>query len=257
MAVCGVVRITAVLPVSAIMHIPCTTGGALPLCIYNSARADDTLSRTVQVQREIAIMKKLVHPNIVQLVEVIDAPLDSSLYMVMEYVERGAVMRCVEPARGRYASPKTGKFGVSMIKGMFYSGRVIMPGVPYFCIHLSGQSHPFLLSVVRAVFTRRPILQPTFICALSHVSTLVFACCPILSTVFMWCPIFDPYFRGARLCVAGGCLDAPTAARYFVDILTGLEFLHLQLIAHRDLKPEVRWQLRNSGGMLVCPVSSS
>eukprot|EP00904_Undaria_pinnatifida_P013846 jgi/Undpi1/9592/HiC_scaffold_27.g12048.m1 len=96
-----------------------------------------------KVQREIAIMKKLVHPNIVQLVEVIDAPLDSSLYMVMEYVERGAVMRCVEPARGRYASPKT-----------------------------------------------------------------------------------------------GGCLDAPTAARYFVDILTGLEFLHLQLIAHRDLKPE-------------------
>lgn len=39
---------------------------------------------------------------------------------------------------------------------------------------------------------------------------------------------------------ADGCLDGPTAARYFADILAGLEFLHLQLIAHRDLKPEVR-----------------
>lgn len=57
-------------------------------------------------------MKKLVHPNLVQLVEVIDAPLDRSLYMVMEYVERGAVMRCVEPGRGRYECPATGE-GVS------------------------------------------------------------------------------------------------------------------------------------------------
>lgn len=61
-----------------------------------------------QVQREIAIMKKLVHPNVVQLVEVIDAPLDSSLYMVMEYVERGAVMSCVNSEQGLYASPQTG-----------------------------------------------------------------------------------------------------------------------------------------------------
>lgn len=54
-------------------------------------------------------MKKLLHQNVVQLIEVIDAPLDSSLYMVMEYVERGAVMLCVQPERGRYASPLTGE----------------------------------------------------------------------------------------------------------------------------------------------------
>lgn len=54
-------------------------------------------------------MKKLVHPNIVQLVEVIDAPRDRSLYMVMEYVERGAVMRCVEPGVGRYECPVNGE----------------------------------------------------------------------------------------------------------------------------------------------------
>ncbi|CAM9530129.1 unnamed protein product [Ascophyllum nodosum] len=97
----------------------------------------------VKVQQEITIMKKLAHPNIVQLIEVMDDPLASSLFMVMCYVERGSIMHCVEPERGRYASP-----------------------------------------------------------------------------------------------ITGGCFDAPTAARYFADILTGLEFLHLQLIAHRDLKPE-------------------
>ena len=54
-------------------------------------------------------MKKLVHPNIVQLVEVIDAPRDRSLYMVMEYAERGAVMRCVEPGTGLYECPVNGE----------------------------------------------------------------------------------------------------------------------------------------------------
>ena len=109
-------------------------------------------TRMPQVQREIAIMKKLVHPNIVQLVEVIDAPLDSSLYMVMEYAERGAVMRCVEPGRGRYASPRSGTFRVSfllltfrmltlyamtasspprMVHGICCSGRVMVPGIRY------------------------------------------------------------------------------------------------------------------------------
>lgn len=79
-------------------------------------------------------MKKLVHPNIVQLVEVIDAPMDSSLYLVMEYVERGAVMRCVESDRGRYASPATGKYlrqrgervarSMGCLPGLF---RIILP----------------------------------------------------------------------------------------------------------------------------------
>lgn len=73
-------------------------------------------------------MKKLVHPNIVQLVEVIDAPLDSSLYMVMEYAERGAVMRCVEPGRGRYASPQSGTFyGFRFVSHVYHEALLTAP----------------------------------------------------------------------------------------------------------------------------------
>lgn len=49
-------------------------------------------SELEKVEREIAIMKKLVHPNLVSLYEVIDDHDDDQLYMFMEYVELGPVM---------------------------------------------------------------------------------------------------------------------------------------------------------------------
>lgn len=45
-----------------------------------------------QVYREIAILKKLNHPNVVKLVEVLDDPSEDNLYMVFELLEKGAVM---------------------------------------------------------------------------------------------------------------------------------------------------------------------
>ena len=44
-----------------------------------------------QLKREIAIMKKVDHRNVVRLVEVMDDPHNDRLYMVMEYVEHGHV----------------------------------------------------------------------------------------------------------------------------------------------------------------------
>jgi len=46
-----------------------------------------------KVYREIAIMKKLDHPNVVKLVEVLDDPEDDQLYMVFELLERGEVLQ--------------------------------------------------------------------------------------------------------------------------------------------------------------------
>lgn len=45
-----------------------------------------------KVYREIAIMKKLDHPNVVKLVEVVDDPEEDNLYMVSELLERGEVL---------------------------------------------------------------------------------------------------------------------------------------------------------------------
>ena len=44
------------------------------------------------VEREIAIMKKIRHPNIVQLHELIDDPEKDTLYLVIEYLPKGQVM---------------------------------------------------------------------------------------------------------------------------------------------------------------------
>ncbi|KIV85654.1 hypothetical protein PV11_01323 [Exophiala sideris] len=45
------------------------------------------------IKEEIAIMKKLNHPNLVSLIEVLDDPTEDSLYMVMEMCKKGVVMK--------------------------------------------------------------------------------------------------------------------------------------------------------------------
>ena len=45
-----------------------------------------------QVDREIALMKKLSHPNLVRLYEVIDSPETDILYMVLEYMPLGEIL---------------------------------------------------------------------------------------------------------------------------------------------------------------------
>jgi serine/threonine protein kinase len=45
-----------------------------------------------QVEKEIALMKKMHHPNIVSLFEVIDSPESDILYLVMEYMPLGEIL---------------------------------------------------------------------------------------------------------------------------------------------------------------------
>lgn len=45
------------------------------------------------IKEEIAIMKKLNHPNLVALIEVLDDPTEDSLYMVMEMCKKGVIMK--------------------------------------------------------------------------------------------------------------------------------------------------------------------
>ncbi|KAJ8957933.1 hypothetical protein NQ318_001930 [Aromia moschata] len=55
----------------------------------NSSPVNHPLHR---VYREIAILKKLDHPNVVKLVEVLDDPVEDHLYLVFELLERGQVL---------------------------------------------------------------------------------------------------------------------------------------------------------------------
>lgn len=45
-----------------------------------------------KVYREIAVLKKLDHPNVVKLVEVLDDPVEDHLYLVFELLERGQIL---------------------------------------------------------------------------------------------------------------------------------------------------------------------
>jgi len=45
------------------------------------------------IKEEIAIMKKLNHPNLVSLIEVLDDPDEDSLFMVLELCKKGVVMK--------------------------------------------------------------------------------------------------------------------------------------------------------------------
>lgn len=51
------------------------------------------------VEREIAIMMKLNHPNVVNLIEVLDDQSNDKLYIIMEYVQNGSLMKKLNKLR--------------------------------------------------------------------------------------------------------------------------------------------------------------
>ncbi|CRK30297.1 hypothetical protein BN1708_000832 [Verticillium longisporum] len=67
---------------------PATAFGSL-----GAPSAADEKDALFLIREEIAIMKKLNHPNLVQLIEVLDDPEEDSLYMVLEMCNRGVVMK--------------------------------------------------------------------------------------------------------------------------------------------------------------------
>ncbi|XP_076337209.1 calcium/calmodulin-dependent protein kinase kinase 1 isoform X2 [Tachypleus tridentatus] len=72
----------------------------------------------VQVYREIAILKKLNHPNIVKLIEVLDDPDDDNLYMVFELLEKGAVLDI--PTDNALSEEQAWKYFRNIIMGIEY-----------------------------------------------------------------------------------------------------------------------------------------
>ncbi|KAG6934682.1 calcium/calmodulin dependent protein kinase kinase 2, partial [Chelydra serpentina] len=71
-----------------------------------------------QVYQEIAILKKLDHPNVVKLVEVLDDPSEDHLYMVFELVKQGPVMEV--PAMKPLTEDQARFYFQDLIKGIEY-----------------------------------------------------------------------------------------------------------------------------------------
>ena len=73
------------------------------------------------IKEEIAIMKKLNHPNLVSLIEVLDDPEEDSLYMVMEMCKKGVVMQVgLEQRADPYDDEKCRCWFRDMILGIEY-----------------------------------------------------------------------------------------------------------------------------------------
>ena len=59
------------------------TGDSFALKVYEKFRLTDPMKKKA-VQREIAVLKKVSHPNVIKLVELIETP--KQINLVMEYV---------------------------------------------------------------------------------------------------------------------------------------------------------------------------
>ena len=62
------------------------------------------------VEYEIAIMKKIQHPHVVRLTEVINDPNHDKVFLVMEYVSGGAVCGDIEPVEPLVSCRETSRF---------------------------------------------------------------------------------------------------------------------------------------------------
>ncbi|XP_076452466.1 uncharacterized protein LOC143288077 isoform X2 [Babylonia areolata] len=71
-----------------------------------------------RVYREIAILKKLDHPNVVKLVEVLDDPEEDNLYLVFELVEKGEVMEV--PCGSPFTEDMARHYFRDVVKGIEY-----------------------------------------------------------------------------------------------------------------------------------------
>jgi serine/threonine protein kinase len=70
-----------------------------------------------QVEREIALMKKLSHPNLVDMYEVIDSPEYDMLYMVLEYMPLGEILTYQNDGTFRRKDPRPAS-AVRKIEGL-------------------------------------------------------------------------------------------------------------------------------------------
>lgn len=85
-----------------------TAGTAPPL----TPRRQHQLQQYEQLRTEIVVMKRLSHPNVLRLVEVLDDPVASRIYLVLEYMARGDLLRVLHGDANTSTCQPLGDHGV-------------------------------------------------------------------------------------------------------------------------------------------------
>ncbi len=75
------------------------------------------------VENEVAIMKKVCHPNIVQLYEIIDDPKSNKLYLVMQYIGGGTLLQRIKQG-GKLSADKCWNHFRELVAGLDYCHNV-------------------------------------------------------------------------------------------------------------------------------------
>lgn len=125
------------------------------------------------VEREIAVMKKLSHPNLVNLYEVIDSPQSDMLYMVLDYMTLGEILTYQNDGTFRRKDPRPGSTKCQvpgLVNGHFTEEQAEL----YFVDILHGLAYLHLHHICKYIFPCR------LICHASSMTNSLFRNCGTL-----------------------------------------------------------------------------
>ncbi|KAI9481141.1 MAG: kinase-like domain-containing protein [Benjaminiella poitrasii] len=95
------------------------TGEQVAIKIISKAHLAANPAIEKAVRREIAIMKLIHHPNVMSLIDVIDDPASSDLYLILEYIEGGELFEYLV-SRGRLGEAEARHHFQQIILGLDY-----------------------------------------------------------------------------------------------------------------------------------------
>ncbi|KAF1800640.1 hypothetical protein FB192DRAFT_1473040 [Mucor lusitanicus] len=95
------------------------TGEQVAIKIISKAHLAANPAIEKAVRREIAIMKLIHHPNVMSLIDVIDDPASSDLYLILEYVEGGELFEYLV-SKGRLGEAEARHHFQQIILGLDY-----------------------------------------------------------------------------------------------------------------------------------------
>ena len=95
-------------------HIP--TGEKVAVKVLEKSRIRDKKD-IERISREIKILKKLHHPNVVQIYEIIET--EHSLYLAMEFCPKGELFELIVKHQ-RLREEQASKFLQELVAGVFY-----------------------------------------------------------------------------------------------------------------------------------------